>query len=190
MPNRNMKISRSGADFIGAKEGLFRRGGTSRFAPRGTNLSGENRLRIYVYIDPIGLPTIGYGHLLTKAELDSGMITINGRRINWKDGLTMDQVIDLKIQDLFRFEEAVRQHVKVPLTQSMFDALVSWLFNVGAGRMNNSTLGRVLNQRNYRQAADELLKWNRAGGRVIAGLTKRRQEERQMFLSEIHKVSR
>jgi len=54
--------------------------------------------------------------------------------------------------------------------------------------MASSTLGRVLNQGNYNQAANELLKWNRAGGNVLAGLTRRRQAERTMFLSEINLV--
>jgi lysozyme len=92
----------------------------------------------YVYIDPVGLPTIGIGHLLTKKELTSGIITLNGTNVNYKNGLTIDQVNDLKAQDLVRFVVAVRNNVTVPLTQSMFDAIVSWAFNVGAGRVHPS----------------------------------------------------
>ena len=100
--------------------------------------------------------------------------------------------MDLKRQDLSRFENAVRTHVTVPLTQSMFDALVSWTFNVGAGRIapNGSTLARKLNAGDYEGAADELLKWNRAGGRVLSGLTRRREAERQMFLRDIDSIQR
>ncbi len=187
-PASQFKTSIDGIKLIGDFEGLERRGGSSRFAPRGTNLGSEDKSKIYEYIDPIGLPTIGYGHLLTKEEMRTGVIVIDGRRVNYKKGLTMDQVYDLKRQDLFRFENAVRKFVKVPITQSMFDALVSWLFNVGTGRMASSTLGRVLNQGHYDVAANELLKWNRAGGRVLAGLTRRRQAERKMFISEMSLV--
>lgn len=187
-PASQFKTSNAGIDLIGEFEGLERRGGSSRFAPRGANLRSEDRNKIYEYIDPIGLPTIGYGHLLTNEEKRTGMIRINGRLVNYKNGLTMEQVYDLKRQDLVRFENTVRNFVRVPITQSMFDALVSWLFNVGTGRMASSTLGRVLNQGNYNQAANELLKWNRAGGRVLAGLTRRREAERRMFVSEINLV--
>jgi len=187
-PASQFKTSVDGIKLIGDFEGLERRGGSSRFAPRGTNLSSEDRNKIYEYIDPIGLPTIGYGHLLTREEMRTGIIVIDGKRVNYKNGLTMDQVYALKSQDLFRFEQTVRNFVKVPITQSMFDALVSWLFNVGTGRMASSTLGRVLNRGQYDVAGNELLKWNRAGGRVLAGLTRRRQAERKMFLSEISLV--
>jgi lysozyme len=187
-PASQFTTSNDGIKLIGDFEGLERRGGSSRFVPKGADLRKEDRNRIYEYIDPIGLPTIGYGHLLTREELRTGMITINGRHVNYKNGITMEQVYDLKRQDLVRFEVAIRNFVKVPITQSMFDALVSWLFNVGTGRMASSTLGRVLNQGNYNQAANELLKWNRAGGNVLAGLTRRRQAERTMFLSEINLV--
>lgn len=189
-PASQFSTSNAGIELIGKFEGLERKGGSSRFAPRGTNLRSEDKNKIYEYIDPIGLPTIGYGHLITREEIRTGMIRINGRLVNYKNGLTMEQVYDLKRQDLVRFEVAVRNFVRVPITQSMFDALVSWLFNVGTGRMASSTLGRVLNQGNYNQAANELLRWNGAGGKVLAGLTRRRESERQMFMSEIKLVGK
>lgn len=91
---------------------------------------------------------------------------------------------ELKRQDNRRFEEAIHRHIKVELSQEQFDALVSWSFNVGAGRLDpkNSTLARKLNAGDYRGAADEFLKWNKAGGRVLDGLTNRRRAERDMFL--------
>jgi lysozyme len=181
-------VSDNGAKFIGDFEGLYRFGRSSRFAPRGTVLANENKDLIYEYIDPIGLPTIGYGHLLTDSEMASGRIVINGVSVNYKNGITMKQVMDLKKQDLARFETFVMNNVKVKLTQSMFDALVSFAFNVGNGNLQRSTLLRVLNRGEYTVAANEFLKWNRAGGKVLAGLTRRREAERQMFLSEISKV--
>lgn len=188
-PASSFTISDDGIDLIAQFEGLERRGGSKKYAPRGANLRQEDKNKIYMYIDPVGLPTIGLGHLLTKREQQSGFININGKNINYKNGLTMDQVMDLKRQDLKRFEDAVHRHVKVKITQSMYDALVSWLFNVGAGRMNNSTLGRKLNRKDYIGAANELPRWNKAGGRTLRGLTRRRNAERDMFLTEIEKVS-
>lgn len=187
-PENIIKVSEEGAKFIGDFEGLFRVGGSARFAPKGTLLVKENKKMIYEYIDPIGLPTIGYGHLLTDTEKKSGIILINGIRVNYKNGITMQQVLDLKRQDLARFETFVSNNVKVKLTQSMFDALVSFAFNVGNGNLQKSTLLRVLNRGDYRGAANEFVKWNRAGGKVLAGLTRRREAERKMFLSEISKV--
>jgi lysozyme len=181
-------ISESGIKFIGDFEGLYRFGGSARFAPSGTNLSRENKDLIYEYIDPVGLPTIGYGHLLTASEMSSGILVINGTRVNYKNGISMKQVMDLKKQDLDRFVKAVNNFVNVPLTQSMFDALVSFSFNVGTGALQRSTLLRLLNSGNYEAAANEFTKWNRAGGRVLSGLTRRREAEKRMFLSEISKV--
>lgn len=179
-----MTTSDAGIEFISRWEGIERLGGRSRFAPRDANLRTEQPSKYYVYLDPINLPTIGIGHLLTREELSSGTIVLNGRSVNYRNGLTRQEVFDLKRQDNKRFEDAIHRHIKVPLTQLQFDALVSWSFNVGAGRLDpkNQTLARKLNARDYRGAADEFLKWNRAGGKVLAGLTNRRKAERDMFL--------
>lgn len=183
-------ISNKGIDFIGSFEGLFRKGGTSLYAPRGVNLASEDKSKIYSYVDPVGLLTIGYGHLITDAEKKTGVITIKGVAVKYANGLTMTQVMDLKRQDLVRFEAALNKHVKVPLTQNMVDALVSWSFNVGAGRLDpaNSTLVRLLNQKNYAGAANEFIKWNKAGGKVLAGLTRRREAEAKLFRDGMTKV--
>lgn len=183
-----MVTSDAGIKFIGGFEGLFRFGGSAKYAPRGTILVKENKSLIYEYIDPIGLPTIGYGHLLTKSEMAIKRININGVSIDYTKGLTLEQVMMLKKQDLARFEKAVKDYVKVPITQSMFDALVSFSFNVGTGNLQKSTLLKLLNKKNYASAANEFVKWNKAGGKVLSGLTKRRNAERTMFLSELEKV--
>ena len=73
--------------------------------------------------------------------------------------------------------------IKVDLTQNEFDALVSFIYNVGSGNFNNSTLVKKLNQSDYDGAADEFLRWDKAGGEVLAGLTKRREQERELFLT-------
>jgi len=85
--------------------------------------------------------------------------------------------------DVETSEHYVNNLVKVPLTQSQFDALVSLVFNIGGGAFRKSTLLLRLNDGEDLQAADEFLKWNRAGGKVMAGLVKRRESEREQFLA-------
>src|SRR5205807_1956598 len=84
--------------------------------------------KLQVYKDSAGLPTIGVGHLLTKSELTSGKININGVPVEYSNGLTGDQVTDLLSQDVTPAENAVNNGVKVPLNQNQFDALVSFTF--------------------------------------------------------------
>jgi len=81
------------------------------------------------------------------------------------------------------FADAVNKTVKVPLTSNQFSALVSLCFNIGIGAFQKSTLVRVLNQGNYGEAANQFLRWNQGGGKVLAGLVRRRQRERELFLS-------
>src|SRR3954471_22770534 len=82
-----------------------------------------------MYLDQVGLPTIGVGHLLQKDELSSGKL--QGTSIEWHRGLSDDQVIDLLGADLARVEMAVNNAVAVALNQHQFDALVSFVFNIG-----------------------------------------------------------
>jgi lysozyme len=85
-------------------------------------------------------------------------------------------------QDVAWAEEAVRTKVKVKLTQNQFDALVSFVFNVGATNFSTSTLLKRLNEGRYQEAANELLRWVRQKGIVLRGLQNRRREERALFL--------
>ncbi|MEK6299483.1 MAG: lysozyme [Acidobacteriota bacterium] len=130
-----------------------------------------------VYKDSAGLPTIGVGHLLTKSELSSGKIVINGSPVQYSGGLTDQQVLDLLSQDVNPAGNAVSSNVKVALNQNQFDALVSFTFNVGVGAFTSSTLLKVLNQGQYDQVPTQLLRWTRAGGQVVQGLVNRRQNE-------------
>lgn len=124
-------------------------------------------VRLKAYDDGVGVWTIGVGH---TASVKRG------------DEITMAQVDEFLRADLAEAQKAVNTLVTVPLTQGQFDALVSFVFNLGTGAFKGSTLLKKLNARDYDGAADELLRWNRAGGRVLAGLTKRRISERIMFL--------
>ncbi|EBG9759466.1 lysozyme, partial [Salmonella enterica] len=84
---------------------------------------------------------------------------------------------------LVGYENDVSRLVKVKLTQGQFDALVSFAYNLGARTLSTSTLLRKLNAGDYAGAADEFLRWNKAGGKVLNGLTRRREAERALFLS-------
>lgn len=117
-----------------------------------------------VYLCPAGVPTCGYGH---TAGLTKAMV---GKPI------TQAQADAFLVSDLAKFESAVNK-VKLNLNQNQFDALVSFTYNCGAGNLNKLVLGRTISQ-----IADALLAYNKGGGKVLAGLTRRRQAERAMFL--------
>lgn len=126
-------------------------------------------VRLAAYRCPAGVPTIGYGH--TKG-------------VEMGDTVTVIEAEELLREDLEVFENGVNKLVEVPLEQHQFDALVSFAFNLGLGNLKNSTLLRLLNQGLYTDAANQLTRWNRAGGQVLAGLVRRRSAERRMFLGE------
>ena len=85
-------------------------------------------------------------------------------------------------KDVLWAENAINeQHLN--LNQNQFDALVSFVFNVGATAFSHSTLLKKLKSRDFDAAADEFLRWNKAGGKVLRGLTTRREAERELFLS-------
>ena len=150
-----------------------------------TLLTQWEGFKLTVYKDSAGLPTIGVGHLLTKSELSSGKITINGVPVDYTDGLTEQQVTDLLGQDVEPASAAVNSGVKVPLDQNQFDALVSFTFNVGVGAFTGSTLLKLLNQKQYDQVPTQLLRWTRAGGKVVQGLVNRRNNEIKLWDGEI-----
>lgn len=123
--------------------------------------------KLRVYKDAAGLPTIGVGHLLTREELVGG---------KYDDGITEAEAMELLAQDVAPAEKAV-SGVKVPLTQNQFDALVSFVFNVGTGAFRKSTLLRKLNSGDYAAVPVELRKWTRAAGKRVPGLVNRRDNE-------------
>ena len=125
------------------------------------------------YLCPAKVWTIGYG--------TTG--TVDGKAIGKGMKITKQKAEQLLRKDLEQFEKAVSAAVKVPINQNQFDALVSFSYNCGAGALRKSTLLRKLNQKDYKGAAEEFLKWNKGGGKVLAGLTRRREAERKLFLA-------
>lgn len=122
--------------------------------------------RLTAYADSVGVWTIGYGH--TKG-------VTRGQTI------TEAEADDLLRQDVAVAESGVRRNVKVPLTQGQFDALVSFVFNLGSEQLAESTLLRKLNASRYEEASAEFSRWVHAGGVELPGLVKRRAAERALF---------
>lgn len=123
-------------------------------------------LRLTAYRDSAGILTIGYG---STGGIKSGQT------------ITREQAEEMLVDDLDEAADAVRKLVTVPLTQGQFDALVSFTFNLGAGRLRDSTLLRLLNQGKYGEAAAQFRFWVMAGGQTLPGLVKRRAAERALF---------
>ena len=116
------------------------------------------------YADAVGVPTIGYG--TTEGVKPGQTITPERALVKLLQHVDKDSAA------------AVRRCVTVPLFQHEFDAYVSLTYNVGSANFCNSTLVKLLNQGQYAQACEQILRWDRAGGRQLRGLTSRRQAER------------
>lgn len=142
-------------------------------------------LRLKPYRCPAKLWTIGVGHVLYP---DQGKMAINerdGYQLRPEDNrvFTQEEVNNILKADLKRFEQGVDRYITTQLTQGMFDALVSFSFNVGLGTLQRSTLRMKLNRGDKDGAAEELLKYCMAGGKILKGLQNRRIDEKAMFLS-------
>lgn len=150
-----MKTSQNGINMIKAFEGLHK-------------VKSDGNVRSYR--DPAGRWTIGYGH---TRGVKSGMV------------ITPEEAEEFLSQDLVETEEVVERLVKVDLTQNQFDALVSFVFNLGQGNFRSSTLLRKLNREEYDSAAEEFIKWNKARVqgelKPLPGLTRRRAAESALF---------
>ncbi|MGI1283271.1 lysozyme [Enterobacter kobei] len=130
--------------------------------------------KLTAYQDSVGVWTIGYGWTQP----------VDGKPI--RAGMTIKQETAERLlkTGLVSYEIDVSRLVKVGLTQGQFDALVSFTYNLGVRSLSTSTLLRKLNAGDYAGAADEFLRWNKAGGKVLNGLTRRREAERDLFLGQ------
>lgn len=137
------------------------------------------------YRCPARLWTIGVGHVLYPEQGKLKIDDRDGFPLRPEDDrkFTMDEVDAILAADLQRFERGVEKFVSVALTQGEFDALVSFSFNVGLGTLQRSTLRAKLNRNDKDGAADELLKYCMAGGKILKGLQNRRIDERALFFS-------
>ena len=113
-----------------------------------------------------GVWTIGYG---STDGVNEGM------------EISQERAEMLLLEDVAVFEESVNKLVEVPLEQNQFDALVSWTFNLGSTNLKNSTLLKVLNDKDYEGVPAQIKRWNKAGGKVLQGLIRRREAEALLF---------
>lgn len=137
-----------------------------------------------VYFDTVNKKTIGVGHLLTPDELLTSKIKIRGKHIDYSLGLTTKQCMDLCMQDLDRYCEAVDSVIKVDLNENQFDALVIFCFNVGIDAFKRSTLLKLLNDGDYKSVPEQLMRWTKAGGKQSNGLINRRKAEIMLWNAE------
>ena len=163
----NMKISDNGINMLKRFEGSVKIGA-----------------RHVIYDDKTGKPvnsdkelpagaTIGYGHLIKSDE-------------DFKHGVTERQATEILRSDISTAERAIKDNITIPLSQNQYDALVSLAYNIGAKNFANSTVVKYVNDSNYHNTKYPTLEsawmaWNKSGGREMAGLTNRRQQEFNLF---------
>jgi GH24 family phage-related lysozyme (muramidase) len=150
------------------------------------------------YLCPAHIWTIGYGHVLYQEQIRLPMVRPPGKtkadipmirseyplKTEHNRVWTKQEIDDLFEDDVTGFERGVLRLVPpVAGHQGRFDALVSFSFNLGLGNLQRSTIRIKANRGEWEAAADALLLWNKAGGKVLAGLDRRRKEERAFFLS-------
>ena len=136
-------------------------------------LKHHEGVRCKPYRDCVGLWTVGVGHLIG-----------DGKSLpdEWNKTFTMEEVDALLRKELGRFERGVQKFCPVPLKQGEFDALVSFSFNLGLGVLQRSTLRQKILRGDKTGASEEILKYNKAGGKIVKGLVTRRNDEYQLFL--------
>ena len=125
--------------------------------------------RLKAYRCSANVLTIGYGHTGGVKEDDT---------------ISQPEADELLENDIAKFEEYVSDNVIVELKQNQFDALVAWTFNLGVGNLRNSTMLKKLNGADYDSIPFEMRRWNKAGGKTLDGLIRRREAESLLFESK------
>ena len=145
-------------------------------------------VRTKPYRCPALLWTVGVGHVIDPSHI---AVKYEERKnlpipAGWDRILSMGEVDAILAEDLGRFERGVLRLCPAAVSrQGVFDSLVSFAFNVGLGNLQRSSLRMKTNRGEFEDAANEFLKWTKAGGRVLPGLVKRRQDERALYLSGV-----
>ena len=123
--------------------------------------------KLEAYKCSAGVLTIGYGHT---------------GGVNPYDEISQEEAENLLKEDITKFEKYVEDNVKIDLKQNQFDALVAWTFNLGVGNLRSSTMLKELNNLNYKKVPSEMKRWNKAGGKTLNGLVRRREAEALLFV--------
>lgn len=151
--SEHKKISDNGLKFIAEHEGMI----------------------LHLYNDPANHATIGVGHLVHQGP-------INGSESEeFKRGITKERAMKILRSDVMKAENTVNKLVKVPLNQNQFDALVSFVFNIGETQFASSTLLAKLNNQDYQAVPSELNRWVHGSGKKLPGLINRRRNEGNLF---------
>ena len=125
--------------------------------------------KLYAYRDSVGVPTIGYGHI---KNVKAGM------------AITQQQA-ETFLKDDIKPVETLLNGMGINYTQNQFDALVSWIFNLGQGNFKSSTMYKyIVARKTDLEITDQMVKWHNAGGKPLVGLKKRRCAEANMFLGK------
>ena len=124
-------------------------------------------LELTAYQCAAGVWTIGYGHTKDVQEGDE-----------WSEAHA-DHMLEVELEE---FEEYINDNVTVALSQNQFDALVSWVYNLGPANLKASTMLKVLNSGDYEGVPAQIQRWNKAGGKVLEGLIRRRKAEALLFV--------
>lgn len=132
------------------------------------SIANHEGYRGNAYKDVVGVPTIGFGE--TK-DVKMGQVT------------TPERALVRLLASADEHAKGMAQCITVPLKQTEYDAYLSLTYNIGVGAFCKSTLVKKLNAEDYQGACKEILRWDKAGGRAVAGLTKRRQEEYRKCLT-------
>jgi len=124
-------------------------------------------LELEAYKCAAGVWTIGYGH--TKGVQEGDV---------WSEAQA-DEMLEIELEE---FEGYINDNVTVTLSQNQFDALVSWVYNLGPANLKASTMLKVLNSGDYEGVPAQIKRWNKAGGKVLEGLIRRREAEALLFI--------
>ena len=142
----------------------------------GLNLIKEfEGLSLKPYLDVVNIPTIGWGNTFYE---DGTKVTLKDQPVTKERANELLEVIANR-----DFADKIFPSIKVKVTQNQFDAMVSLAYNIGTGAFLKSTLLKKVNAGDFAEAGEEFLRWNKANGKEVLGLTKRREREKQLFQS-------
>ena len=142
---------------------------------RGLDLIKEYEgIRFKPYRDCVGLFTVGVGHLIGDGTVlpDS-----------WNRTFSIEEVNELLVADVRKFELGLARYINVELSQNQYDAIIDFCFNLGLGTFQRSSVRQAINRRDKTGVVRNLLRYNKAGGKVIPQLDNRRKAEALLFLS-------
>ena len=126
------------------------------------------------YLCPAKIPTIGYGNTFWE----------DGRKVKMGEQISKEKALELLEYVANKdFSQKIYPLIKVEISQNQFDSMVSLAYNIGVEAFSKSTLLKKVNANDFKGAGDEFLKWNKSGGKPLLGLTRRRERERELFLS-------